>query len=52
MYKKDKMTSNERMEAFASGREFDRIPAMPFLDSVTCKFAGMTHREKRTLLKE
>lgn len=51
MYKKDKMTSNERMEAFASGREFDRIPAMPFLDSVACKFAGMTHREKRRSAK-
>ncbi len=47
MYKGDKMTPNERMAAYMEGREFDRIPAMPFLDSVACKFAGMSHREKR-----
>ena len=47
MHKDDQMTPNERMEAFVKGKEFDRIPAMPFLDSIACRFAGMTHREKR-----
>ena len=42
MHKDDQMTPNERMEAFVKGKEFDRIPAMPFLDSIACRFAGMS----------
>lgn len=51
MHKDDKMTPNERMEAFFSGEEFDRLPAMPITDSIAGKVAGMTHLEKRSCAK-
>ncbi|MGL6201730.1 MAG: uroporphyrinogen decarboxylase family protein [Lachnospiraceae bacterium] len=47
MHRDDEMTSNERLNAFFEGKEVDHLPAMPFLDSIGCKVAGMTHREKR-----
>lgn len=31
---KDQMTSNERMQAYFDGKEVDRLPAMPMIDSV------------------
>ena len=48
MHKDDQMTPNERLVAFFSGGEIDRLPAMPFYVSVAGKIAGMTHREKRS----
>lgn len=51
MYKGDQMTSNERMNAFYSGKEYDRVPIMLFIVSNAGKYAGMTHREKRSCAK-
>lgn len=51
MHKEDNMTPNERLSAFFEKREIDRLPTMPFLDSVGGKVAGMTHREKRSCAK-
>lgn len=51
MHREDGMTSNERLTAFFEGREIDHLPAMPFLDSIGCKVAGMSHREKRSSAK-
>lgn len=51
MYKKDQMTSNERMDAFYNGREYDRCPVMLFVVSNAGKYAGLTHREKRSCAK-
>ncbi len=48
MYKGDEMTSNERMEAFYSGKAYDRSPIMLFIVSNAGRYAGMTHREKRS----
>lgn len=52
MHKDDQMTSNERLSAFFDGKEVDHLPAMPFLDSIGCKVAGMSHREKRSTAKK
>jgi len=51
MHREDGMTSNERLSAFFEGKEVDHLPAMPFLDSIGCKAAGMTHKEKRSSAK-
>lgn len=51
MHPQDSMTPNERLAAFFEGRDIDRLPAMPFLDSVGGKVAGMTHRTKRSCAK-
>lgn len=51
MHKNDQMTPKERLAAFFSGGEMDRLPAMPFIVSVAGKVAGMTHREKRSCAK-
>lgn len=48
MHKGDQMTSNERMDAFYSGRPYDRVPIMLFIVSNAGRYAGMTHREKRS----
>jgi uroporphyrinogen decarboxylase len=48
MHKDDQMTPNERLAAFFSGGDMDRLPTMPFFVSVAGKIAGMTHREKRS----
>lgn len=44
---KDLMTPMERLGAFMTGKEMDRILAMPFICSMSGKCAGMTHKEKR-----
>lgn len=51
MHPKDSMTPNERLAAFFEHKDIDRLPAMPFLDSVGGKVAGMTHRRKRSCAK-
>ncbi len=48
MHANDQMTPNERINAYFSGNDVDRIPALPFYDSSSGKIAGMTHREKRS----
>lgn len=48
MHPDDQMTPNERLQAYFSGDNVDRIPALPFYDSSSGKIAGMTHREKRS----
>ena len=48
MYAREQMTSNERMEAFYSGKPYDRVPIMLFIVSNAGRYAGMTHREKRS----
>ena len=40
--KKDQMTPKERMEAFASGKEIDRIPCSPFLGESVAPIFGHT----------
>lgn len=51
MHKDDQMTPKERMGAFFSGKEVDRIPILPFVTAVSGKVIGMTHREKRSSAK-
>lgn len=51
MHKDDQMTPNERLASFFSGKELDRLPAMPFVVTVAGKVCGMTHREKRSSAK-
>lgn len=51
MHKDDQMTPKERMSAFFSGKEVDRIPILPFITAVSGKVIGMTHREKRSSAK-
>lgn len=48
MHKDDRMTPNERMQAFMTGGHLDRLPAMPLFITNSGKIAGMTHREKRS----
>lgn len=48
MHKDDKMTPNERLNAFMTGGEMDRILSMPILVSIAHRVVGMTHREKRS----
>ena len=48
MHQGDQMTPNERLQAYFSGEDVDRIPALLFYDSSSGKIAGMTHREKRS----
>lgn len=47
MHKGDQMTSKERVDAFYSGKPYDRIPFMPFIVSNAGRYAGMTHRENQ-----
>ena len=47
MHKDDQMTSNERMQNYFEGKDIDRLPAMPFIDSIGAVIAGTPHREKR-----
>lgn len=48
MHKDDQMTPNERMDSLFSGKEVDRLPAMPFVGLVCERMIGMTHREMRS----
>jgi len=48
MHKLDQMTPNERLQAFMTGKEMDRILAMPMLVSIAHRVVGMTHKEKRS----
>ena len=45
--RKDQMTSNERMQAYFDGKEVDRLPAMPMIDSVGPRLVGKETRFKR-----
>ncbi|WP_425448902.1 uroporphyrinogen decarboxylase family protein [Dethiothermospora halolimnae] len=45
IYKVDKMTPKERMEAFSKGEEIDRIPCSPFLGESCAPIFGHTIRE-------
>ena len=47
MHKDDQMTSNERLTAYFEGKEVDRLPAMPMIDSFGCKLSGKPMRYKR-----
>ena len=47
---KDQMTSNERMTAYFEGKEVDRLPAMPMIDSVGPRLIGQNYRFKNKLL--
>lgn len=47
MHKLDQMTPNERMANYFAGKEVDRLPTMPMIDSIGAVIAGTTHREKR-----
>lgn len=51
MHKDDQMTPNERLGAFFSGGEMDRLPTLPFVVTVAGQIVGMTHREKRSCAK-
>lgn len=51
MHKDDQMTPNERLNAYFSGNDIDRLPAMPFVSTLAGRFAGMTHREMRSTAK-
>ena len=42
----DEMTPKERMDAFVNGKEYDRLPTMPFMTTVSAKISGMSLREK------
>ncbi len=48
MHKDDKMTPNERLGAFMTGKPMDRILAMPVTCSMSGLASGMTHKEKRS----
>lgn len=39
------MTPVERIKAYESGREYDRIPCVPFIGNMRCVLAGMTEEE-------
>lgn len=47
MHKLDQMTPVQRLGAFMSGQEMDRLLAMPLICSMSGKCAGMTHKQKR-----
>lgn len=51
MHKDDQMTPKERLAGFFSGKPIDRIPALPFVTSVSGKVAEITHKEKRSCAK-
>ena len=41
------MTSNERLGAYFEGKEVDRLPAMPMIDSVGPRLMGKNYGFKR-----
>lgn len=49
MHKEDQMTPNERLQAFMTGEEMDRILAMPILVSVAHRVYGITHKKRGIL---
>lgn len=51
MHRDDQMTPNERMRAYFSGEEVDRLPIMPMAGTISAKMAGMTQRERRSSAK-
>lgn len=51
MHRDDEMTPKERMAAYFSGKEVDRIPILPFVTAVSGVPIGMTHKEKRSSAK-
>ena len=48
MHPQDKMIPKERMAAYLSGKEVDRVPILPFITAVSGCAIGMSHREKRS----
>lgn len=48
MHKDDRMTPNERLGAFMTGKPMDRMLAMPVTCSMSGMVLGMTHKEKRS----
>ncbi|TJX13735.1 uroporphyrinogen decarboxylase [Tissierella creatinini] len=48
MHKEDQMTPNQRLQAFMTGGEMDRILSMPLIVSILHRVVGMTHKEKRS----
>ena len=48
LHPKDKMTPNQRLQAFMTGQPMDRMLAMPVIVSMSGDVCGMTHREKRS----
>ena len=48
MHKHDKMTPNERLGAFMTGKPMDRMLAIPVTCSMSGLALGMTHKEKRS----
>ena len=48
MHPQDKMIPKERMAAYLSGKDVDRVPILPFITAVSGCAIGMSHREKRS----
>lgn len=48
MHKDDKMTPNERLTAFMTGKPMDRILSMPIVCSMSGLALGVSHKEKRS----
>ncbi len=48
MHKDDQMTPNERLAAFMSGGNMDRVLAMPLTCSMSGALLGISHKEKRS----
>lgn len=48
MHKNDKMLPIERLGAFMTGQEMDRMLAIPVTCSMSGKTCGMSHKEKRS----
>ncbi len=44
---RDEMTPKERMTAFATGKEIDRIPCSPFMGETACHLIGITVSQYR-----
>lgn len=41
----DRMTSEERMEALIEGKELDRVPVNPFIQSFAAKISGIPFKD-------
>ena len=41
-HRADQMTPLERAEAIAAGRDYDRVPCVPFMGELKCSLAGIT----------
>jgi len=51
MHKDDKMTPNQRLQAFMTGKEMDRILSIPVTCTMSGLASGITHKEKRSSAK-